>query len=182
VELSDQHGQSVCSIFTNGNPDNAILQDYGLIIPKDPVIVPSSFLVLQRELVPYQYVCIERNDPNASLVCPELPSDFFDHWNDALTHCGIHEPLGVSLKIGNSVTLQTCDIEHRVDCSEPLPVCLPPGAFPTEWAIDLPDGRKEPEITRRHWCGGPVWSFCSRCQQYRWFINGICQVCYSPQC
>jgi hypothetical protein len=120
-----------------GYPDDAILQDYGLIIPKDPVVVPSSFLVLQNDLVPYQYVCIERNNLNAGLTYPELSSNFFKHWNQALTRCGVHEPLGLCLKTDNRITLQTCNTELRVDCSEPLPFCLPPGAFPAEWAVDL---------------------------------------------
>lgn len=160
VGLPNLTGQSIYSVFTNGHPDENILKDYGLVMPETPALVPTNFLVLQHELVPYEYSCTEQNDSHA-LQCPEVSPEFFNSWHEILTKHGVIEALGLSLKTDNDLTLQICDPRRRVDSSETLPASIPPDGFPTEWVVTISDVTKEVDISRRAWCGGP-W-YCPAC-------------------
>ena len=173
VELVDQNGQSVSSVFQNGRPDESVLDDFGLVMPENPSIFPSGFLVLQDQLVPYEYSCKDR-DEALNVNIPELPSSFLESWDNTVSQCGaIRGCLGLSLKAGNSPTLQICHLDRRVDRSLPLPASLPSTAFPTEWAAEPSTLASDGELTRQHFCGGP--GFCPTCCV--WVESNPCPRC-----
>lgn len=74
VELKSSNGESVASVFKNDFPDLVIVQ---LQIPKDPSIVPNTFLLHESELFPFEFSCMESREAD-QMRCDVMP-EFLDN-------------------------------------------------------------------------------------------------------
>ena len=121
VELRNQ-SLSVSSVFSDGEPDMSLLHRYNLVIPTDPAIVPDTFLSHDGQLLPIEFLCVERNEAQSHVfTTANVTGSFLEAWNQILSDHGVMDRFGLVLRTSEDTTtvqepkLQLCDSSLKLD-------------------------------------------------------------------
>ena len=74
----------VSSVFTSGQPNAQVVDEYKLDVPDPFAVVPAKFLV-RDELIPYEYKCVPKvQETQYSSRRSGLPPSFLKSWSNIL--------------------------------------------------------------------------------------------------
>jgi len=186
VELDGPDG-SVSSVFKAQSPDDDIVLRYNLDVPANPAVVGDTFLVRDGSLIPYEFRCVSEFE---FIRSPDViglkESGFLEEWETLLKSENIVDKLGLQWKSTGEVGRVVYEVAHPV---ERIHVRTRPDstAFPrhdlqnyisTVWEIT--NVGTAPVVDRLAWCYlCAEWQYCPACQAWRYFRNGLCEVCGS---
>lgn len=96
VDLSNEE-VTVTSVFKNGIPDSHVVREYNLEVPSIPKIVPTSFIVRNSQLIPYEFACIQ-HDKTASYgrILTRINRRFRCEWVAILERFGMVDRFGIT--------------------------------------------------------------------------------------
>jgi hypothetical protein len=121
--ISVQTRDIISTVFTNGIPDDRLVDEYNLLVPRSPTIVPSMLLVRESELIPYEYNCAEADTANLRSE-DKLDEAFLSEWVKMLEKLGMPDRFGLAVLDDNQRTprLEKSYRDKRVnitrECSE----------------------------------------------------------------
>jgi len=96
VDLSNEE-ITVTSVFKNGLPDSHVVREYDLEVPFTPTIVPTSFIVRNSQLLPYEFTCIPHDKSTSySHILTRVNGRFRCEWVEILERFGIVDRFGIT--------------------------------------------------------------------------------------
>jgi hypothetical protein len=157
--LERSEGGSVSSVFKDGFPDPAILRRFNLALPKEPLLVPKTFLVQDAEIHPYEFCCVETSEADQSPW--EANSEFLHSWCQILGEHAVDGQVGLTLKTpgASRQRLQTSDRQLRLDITLPVQdgFSFAQCGIPAEWEVKYTAHGCPPEICCIGWCDIVPW-------------------------
>jgi len=97
VDLPGETQLTVTSVFKNGRPDSHVVGEYNLEIPSSPAIVPTSFIVRNAKLLPYEFAYIPTEDAGSYAdTVTRIDSRFRKEWVETLKKFEMVDRFGVT--------------------------------------------------------------------------------------